>query len=368
MSISRAVFSPLQIKSVTFKNRIGVSPMCQYSSTDGFVTDFHLVHLGSRAMGGAGLIIAEATGVDPVGRITPGCAGIWKDEHIAPWKRVTDYVKSYNAVIGLQIGHAGRKASCSRPWEGDASISSEQGGWDTVGASPLAFGGGVSKVPKELSIAEIHAVEDSFAAAAERALKAGFQLLELHFAHGYLVHSFYSPLSNKRTDEYGGSFENRVRLALNIAKKVRKVWPTHLPLAARLSCSDWMDGGWSIEDSVKLSGLLKELDVDIIDCSSGFNSPEYQRIPFGPAFQVPFAERIRKEAGVATAAVGMLTKASELEEVIQTGKADLVLAARQFLDDPHFVYHVAKDLKIPSKDIHEQGILTKQYAAWIARV
>eukprot|EP01124_Arcella_intermedia_P029674 TRINITY_DN633_c0_g1_i1.p1 TRINITY_DN633_c0_g1~~TRINITY_DN633_c0_g1_i1.p1 ORF type:complete len:369 (-),score=53.77 TRINITY_DN633_c0_g1_i1:70-1176(-) len=368
MSVSRAVFSPLKIKSVTFKNRIGVSPMCQYSATDGFVTDYHLVHLGSRAMGGAGLVIAEATGVDPVGRITPGCAGIWKDEHIAPWKRITDYVKSYNSVIGIQIAHAGRKASCSRPWEGDASIPTGQGGWDTVGASALAFGGAVSKVPRELTVPEIQAVEDSFAAGAARALKAGFQLLELHFAHGYLVHSFYSPLSNKRTDAYGGSFENRVRLALEITKKVRKVWPAELPLAVRLSCSDWIDGGWTIEDTVKLSALLREEGVDIIDCSSGFNSPEYQRIPFGPSFQVPFAERIKKEANIATAAVGLLTKASQLEEVIQNGQADLVLVARKFLDDPHFVYHVAQDLQLSSKDIHEQGILTKQYAAWISRI
>jgi 2,4-dienoyl-CoA reductase-like NADH-dependent reductase (Old Yellow Enzyme family) len=354
------LFDSYQLKSVKLRNRIGVSPMCQYSSEDGMATDWHFVNLGSRAVGGAGLVIAEATAVEPRGRITPGDAGIWSDKHIEPLERINRFIKSHGAVPGIQIAHAGRKASAARPWEGAHSLKDEEGGWETLGTSPLAFGNELWRVPKEMTLADIHQVQDAFRTAAVRSLEAGYEWLELHFAHGYLVHSFYSPLSNKRTDEYGGSFANRIRMALETTQAVREVWPERLPLTVRLSCSDWVEGGWTIEDSVELSKKLKAEGVDLIDCSSGFNSPDYKNYPFGAGWQVPFAEKIRQEAEIATATVGFITNAMQAEQIIRNQRADIVLLAREMLRDPYWPYRAAQELN--RKDT---ATLPVQYASWL---
>src|SRR5579871_2563979 len=279
------LFQPLTIKSITLRNRVGVSPMCQYSSIDGVAQDWHLVHLGSLALGGAGLVIAEATAVSPEGRITPGDAGIWGDQHIEPIARVNRFIKAHGAVPGIQIAHAGRKASAARPWDGSAHLPDNAGGWPTVSSSAVAFGGGLNKVPRAMSIEEIGRVQRDFVAAARRAESAGCEWLELHFAHGYLCGQFLSPLINRRTDQYGGSFENRIRFALETAREVRRVWPEHFPLAARISCTDWVEGGWDLDQSVELSRRLKAEGVDLIDCSSGGGLHE-ARVPFGPNYQV----------------------------------------------------------------------------------
>jgi 2,4-dienoyl-CoA reductase-like NADH-dependent reductase (Old Yellow Enzyme family) len=338
------LFSPLTIKSVTLRNRIGVSPMCEYSSEDGVATDWHLVHLGSRAVGGAGLIIAEATAVSAEGRITPGDAGIWADKHIEPIARINRFVKSQGAIPGIQIAHAGRKASAARPWEGGVSLANDNGGWETVAPSALAFGGDLKKVPHELSEPEIARVQKDFIAAAKRALTAAVEWLELHFAHGYLAHEFLSPLSNRRMDNYGGSFENRIRFVLETTRAVRAVWPDKFPLAARLSCTDWVEGGWDIEQSIELARRLKTEGVDLIDCSSGGGVPD-ANIPVGAGYQVPFAERIRREAGIATAAVGMITEPTHADEIIRNGRADIVLMAREFLREPYWPRIAARALR-----------------------
>src|SRR4051812_4491954 len=301
------LFQPLTVKSVTLRNRIGVSPMCQYSSDDGIANDWHLVHLGSRAVGGAALVIAEATAVSPEGRISPGDAGIWAEKHIEPIARINRFIKQQGAVPGIQIAHAGRKASTSRPWEGDHHLSETDGGWDTMAPSANAFGKRLDKVPRAMTEADIAKVQDEFVAAVKRALAAETEWLELHFAHGYLAHEFLSPLSNQRTDRYGGSFENRIRFAVETTHPVRNVWPDKFPLTVRLSCSDWVPGGWDLEQSVELSRRLKAEGVDLIDCSSGGAVPDV-KIELGPGYQVPFAETIRREAGIATAAVGMITE------------------------------------------------------------
>jgi 2,4-dienoyl-CoA reductase-like NADH-dependent reductase (Old Yellow Enzyme family) len=337
------LFSPLTIKSITLRNRIGVSPMCQYSSEDGVATDWHFVHLGSRAVGGAGLVIAEATAVSAEGRITPGDAGIWAEKHIEPIARINRFVKSQGAVPGIQIAHAGRKASAALPWKGGASLANDKGGWETIAPSALAFGGELTKVPRELSAPEIARVQKDFVAAAKRALVAGVEWLELHFAHGYLAHEFLSPISNKRTDNYGGSFENRIRFAVETARAVRAVWPDKFPLTARLSCTDWVEGGWDIEQSVELSRRLKTEGVDLIDCSSGAMTPD-AKIPTGAGYQIPFAERIRREAGIATAAVGMITEPTHADEIIRNGRADLILMAREFLREPYWPRIAARAL------------------------
>ena len=337
------LFAPLALKSITLRNRIGVSPMCQYSSADGVATDWHLVHLGSRAVGGAGLVIAEATSVSPEGRITPGDAGIWADKHVEPLARINRFVKQHGAVPGIQIAHAGRKAGAARPWEGGAHLDDNAGGWTPVAPSAVAFGGSLGKMPHALTVTEIRQVQSDFVAAARRSLAAGYEWLELHSAHGYLSHEFLSPLSNQRTDTYGGSFENRIRFLLETARAVRAVWPGRLPLAVRLSCSDWVEGGWDIEQSVELSRRLKAEAIDLIDCSSGGAVPQ-AKIPVGPGFQVPFAERIRREAGIATAAVGMITEAQQADAIIQSGQADLVLLAREELRDPYWPAHAARIL------------------------
>ncbi len=337
------LFEPLTIKSATLRNRIGVSPMCMYSSDDGVANDWHLVHLGARAAGGAGLVIAEATAVSPEGRISPGDAGIWAEKHIEPLARINRFVKQHGAVPGIQLAHAGRKASAARPWEGGGHLADNAGGWPIVGPSAIAFGDTLTKVPHALTVAEIAQVQADFAAAAKRALAAGYEWLELHGAHGYLANQFLSPLSNQRTDSYGGSFDNRIRFAIETVRAVRSVWPERLPLTIRLSCTDWIDGGWTIDDSVELSRRLKGEGIDLVDCSSGGSSSK-AKIPIGPGYQVAFAERIRREAGIATAAVGMITQPAQADTIVTSGQADLVLLAREFLRDPNWPLHAARAL------------------------
>ena len=336
------LFAPLAIRGVTFRNRIGVSPMCQYSCEDGFLNDWHLVHLGSRAVGGAGLVMVEATAVEKRGLISLGDSGIWKDDHIEPLARVTAFLKQQGAAAGIQLAHAGRKASTRRPSEGGGAIPLDEGGWQTVAPSPVPFRP-EDPPPCELSRPEIQLIVASFAAAARRALYAGCQVVEIHAAHGYLLHEFLSPLSNFRVDEYGGSFDNRIRVVVEVAGAVRAVWPETLPLFFRLSCSDWVEGGWNIEDSVELARRLKPLGVDLVDCSSGGVALN-QRIPLNPGYQVPFSDRIRRDAAIMTAAVGLITTAEQANEVIRSGSADLVLLAREFLRDPYFPLHAAQKL------------------------
>lgn len=337
------LFAPFALKSVTLRNRIGVSPMCMYSSDDGVANDWHLVHLGARAAGGAALVIAEATAVSPEGRISPGDAGLWTDRHVEPLARINRFVKSQGAVPGLQLAHAGRKASAARPWDGGGHLADDAGGWPVIAPSPLAFGAPLTKVPREMTTADIARVQADFVAAAKRALVAGYEWLELHAAHGYLAHEFLSPKSNYRTDRYGGSFDNRIRFLLETTRAVRAVWPDRLPLTVRLSCTDWVEGGWNIEESVELSRRLKAEGVDLIDCSSGGGVAD-AKIPVGPGYQVPLAERIRREAGIATAAVGLITEPAQADEIVREGKADLVFLARAVLNDPHWPLHAAKAL------------------------
>lgn len=336
------LFDEFKIKSVTLRNRIGVSPMCQYSSENGFANDWHLVHLGSFARGGAGLVIMEATAVEPEGRISAGDNGIWSDEHIPTLRRITDFIHGQGSVAGLQIAHAGRKASRTRPWEGDADLVDAQGGWEVGGPSALAFNTGY-RTPKALSVDEIHSVVEKFGAAAARARRAGFRWLEIHAAHGYLIHSFLSPLSNQRTDSYGGSFENRSRLLQEVTAAVQANWPSDLPLTLRISCSDYHADGWSLADSVALAKDLKTRGIDLVDCSSGGNVAGV-KIPVGPGYQVGFAEAIRREAGIPTAAVGLITEAAQANAIVEKGQADLVLLARQFLRDSHWPIHAAQSL------------------------
>ncbi len=345
------LFDKLTIKSVTLRNRIGVSPMCQYSSTDGIANDWHLVHLGSRAVGGAGLIITEATAVEPRGRISPGCGGLWSDSHIEPLSRITRFLKSYKTIPGIQIAHAGRKASAARPWEGDHHLKNEEGGWSTIGPSPIAFGDRLWKTPEAMSLEDIREVQSKFAKAAVRAREAGYEWLELHAAHGYLCHNFYSPLSNGREDQYGGSFENRIRFTVETVQAIRKVWPDSLPLAVRVSCTDWIDGGWTLEETVELARILSSEGVDLIDCSSGFNTPDYRKYPFGPGWQVDFSETVRKNAGVLTAAVGLITQPLQANEIISEGKADIVLLGREMLRDPYWAFRAAKELGMNIKEL-----------------
>ncbi len=337
------LFSPLAIRSVTLRNRIGVSPMCQYSATNGLANDWHYVHLGSRAVGGAGLVMVEATAVAPEGRITPGCLGLWSDQHIEPLARIAKFVKEQGAVPGIQIAHAGRKGSADLPWKGGAHLSAEQGGWETIAPSAIPFGDYLPKIPRAMTVADIVRVQNDFVAAAKRALAAGFQWLELHAAHGYLFNEFLSPLSNHRTDNYGGSFENRTRLLADTARAVRKVWPDHLPLAARISAIDWMPGGWQIEDSIALAKMLKVEGVDLMDCSSGGLVPD-AKIEVKPGYQAPFAEKVRHYAQIKTAAVGFITEPKQADDIIRSGKADLVLLGRQMLVDPYWPAHAAKVL------------------------
>lgn len=337
------LFEPLTIRDITLRNRVFVSPMCQYSSIDGLATDWHLVHLGSRAVGGAGLVFTEAAAVDACGRISPADLGIYSDAHIEQLLRITRFIREQGAAAGIQIAHAGRKASTAAPWLGGKPLGLEESGWSPiVGASPLAFDEGY-QTPHELSEMEIREIVRSFGKAAQRSLEAGFQVVELHGAHGYLLHSFVSPLSNHRDDRYGGGFTGRIRIVREVAEEVRRHWPERLPLFLRLSASDWTPGGWDIEQSIELSKQLKPLGVDLIDVSSGGNVPKV-KIPLGAGYQTGFAERIKREAGILTGAVGMITSPVQAQHILQTGQADAVLLAREMLRDPYWPRRAAKEL------------------------
>ncbi len=339
------LFSPLELRGVTLRNRIAMSPMCQYSSEDGFANDWHLAHHAARAVGGAGLLIAEATGVEPEGRITPNCLGIWKDEHVPALRRVTDFVRERSAVPGIQLAHAGVKASRYRPIHPtpNAFVPLDQGGWMPVGPTAKRYGKD-GPVPHALTIDEIRVITGSFAAAAQRSIAAGFEVVELHFAHGYLGHSFLSPLMNERADEYGGSFDNRARFLLETARAVRRALPEDVPLFVRLSCTDWVEGGWTIDDSVKVSRLLAQEGVDLIDCSTG-GATRRAEIPVGPDYQVPFAERIRREAKIPTGAVGLITDPAQADAILAEGRADLILMGRQLLREPYWTHRAWRELK-----------------------
>ena len=337
------LFAPFTLRSVTLRNRIGVSPMCQYSSVDGFATDWHLVHLGSRAVGGAGLVFAEATAVTADGRISPADLGIWADAHVDQLARCAQFIARQGAAPGIQLAHAGRKASTAPPWQGGHPLGVEQGGWrPVVAASALAFGDGYP-VPDALTLSGIHGVIGAFRSAAQRALDAGFHVVELHAAHGYLLHQFLSPLSNHRDDAYGGTLENRTRLTREVVAAVRDVWPDHLPLFVRISATDWMHGGWDADQSVELARMLAPLGVDLIDCSSGGIVPG-ARVPVAPGYQVEFARRIRREAAIATAAIGLITVPQQADTIVREESADMVLLARQELRDPYFPLHAAQAL------------------------
>ena len=358
MPHEKNLFTPLKIQSIEFKNRIWVSPMCQYSSKDGHPTEWHFVHLGSRAVGGAGLVMVEATAVSPEGRISPDDSGIWSDEHISSFKRITDFVKTQGAVVGMQLAHAGRKGSTSLPWEGDRVLSVTERGWQPLSPSAIPFKEG-DPSPKAMNTDDLAKVIRDFEAATERGLKAGFQVIELHAAHGYLMHEFLSPISNVRTDEYGGSLENRMRFPLEIARAVRKKWPKDLPLFARISATDWADGpdelkaiaekrvsdtnSWKLSDSIVFCQKLKEIGIDLIDCSSGGSLPKPQ-IPVGPGYQVPFAEVIRRECKIMTAAVGMITDPHQAEGILLQQQADAIFMAREFLRDPYWPARAAQVL------------------------
>jgi 2,4-dienoyl-CoA reductase-like NADH-dependent reductase (Old Yellow Enzyme family) len=341
------LFEPLKVRDVQFRNRIVVSPMCEYSSEDGFANDWHLVHLGSRAVGGAGLVFTEATAVSPEGRISPWDLGIWKNEHTDFLKRITDFIHLHGSVAGIQLAHAGRKASVDTPWRGGKFLTPEQGGWQPVAPSPLALRD-TDTIPHELSVSEIKNVVEDFSAATRRSLDAGFQVIEIHAAHGYLINEFLSPVSNHREDEYGGSFENRIRFLLEITDAVRQVVPGTMPVFVRISAIEWSEQGWSIKDSVRLASVLKDHGVDLIDCSSGGNVYR-AKVETGPLYQVPFAERVKKEAGILTGAVGLITTPQQCEEILQTGKADMIFLARQVLRDPYFPLHAAKELGVDIK-------------------
>jgi 2,4-dienoyl-CoA reductase-like NADH-dependent reductase (Old Yellow Enzyme family) len=336
------LFTPLVIRDVVIPNRIGVSPMCQYSAVDGFANDWHMVHLGSRAVGGAGLVFVEATAVTPEGRITHGDLGLWDDAHIEPLRRIVTFLKQNGSVAAIQIAHAGRKASTALPWEGGLPLAENQGAWQTVAPSPVPFAENFH-VPAELSREGIAGIVRAFADAAKRALSAGFDVVEIHGAHGYLINEFLSPLSNLRTDEYGRSFENRTRFLLEVVAAVREVWPQTQPLFLRISAGEWVEGGWSVEDSVELARMVSQLGVDLIDCSSGGNSA-VAKIPVGPGYQVPFAQQIRAQAGIRTAAVGMITEPEQADQIVSSGSADLVLLAREFLRNAYWPVKAAQAL------------------------
>ncbi len=350
-----ALFSPLQIRGALLRNRIVVSPMCQYSAVDGAANDWHLVHLGSFARGGAGLVIAEATAVLPEGRISPDDLGLWNEEQVAPLKRIVDFIHSQGAAAGIQLAHAGRKASTYALWKGKGEVPLEEGGWQTVAPSAIPFYE-QDRVPVAMDEDAIKNVIKAFVAAAQRSLSSGFDVVEIHAAHGYLIHQFLSPITNKRTDHYGGTFENRVRLLCEIVTAVRKVWPSEKPLFVRISATDWTEDGWTPDDSVALAKLLQPLGVDLIDCSSGAIAPKI-RIPVEPLYQVFLAEQVKKESGMLTGAVGLITTAQQAEQIISNGRADLVFLARQMLRDPHFPLRAASELgvDVPWPKQYERG-------------
>ncbi|HEY6155686.1 MAG TPA: NADH:flavin oxidoreductase/NADH oxidase [Candidatus Udaeobacter sp.] len=338
------LFDPLTIRDLKFANRIFVSPMCQYSSTNGLANDWHLVHLGGRAVGGAGLVLTEATAVLPEGRISPQDLGIWSDDHVPALKRIVRFIHEQGGVAGMQLAHAGRKASTRRPWEGDGAIPENQGGWKNVTApSAIPFAENYS-MPQALTHDGIREIIAAFAAAARRACDAGFRVIEIHGAHGYLIHEFLSPLSNERTDDYGGSFENRTRMLREVVQAVRTSWPKGAPLFVRISATDWIDGGWDLQESIALARELKKLGVDLIDCSSGGTVP-HAKIPVGAGYQTVFAQRIREEADILTGAVGMITSPAQAEHVINSGQADAILMAREFLREPYWPLRAAQELR-----------------------
>ncbi|MBI1424252.1 MAG: oxidoreductase [Gammaproteobacteria bacterium] len=336
------LFTPLSIGDITFRNRVFVSPMCQYSSLNGMPTDWHLVHLGSRAVGGAGMVMVEATAVTPEGRISSADSGIWSDAHAEAFVRITRFIREHGAVPAMQLAHAGRKASTDVPWRGGGPVGLDAGGWVTLAPSAIPFAGNFPP-PSELSLSELDDVIAAFVAAAQRARAAGFECIEIHMAHGYLLHEFLSPLANQREDDYGGSLENRMRLPLRVATAVRQEWPANLPLLVRISATDWVEGGWDLEQSVELSRHLKDIGMDLIDCSTGGVVPNAV-IPAGPGFQTPFAERIRREVGIATGAVGLITSPQQAEHILRTGQADAVFLARELLRDPYWPLHAARAL------------------------
>lgn len=338
------LFKPIALRSIQLKNRIVVSPMCQYSAEDGFANDWHLVHLGSRAVGGAGLVFTEAAAVSPEGRISPGDLGIWKDDHIEMLKRIASFIEKQGAVPGMQLAHAGRKASHHSPWQGGKALTAAEGAWQTLAPSAIPYKE-EEPAPKEMDQSDIDKLISDFQSAAVRAMKAGFKIIEIHAAHGYLLNEFMSPLSNHRTDEYGGSFENRIRIVLQLIHAIREVWNEELPLFIRISSADWVEGGWTGEDSVKFASAIKDKGVDLIDCSSGGNSP-LQKIPVAPLYQVLFAEQIKKQTGMLTGAVGLITNAQEAEQILSKQQADLIILARQLLRDPYFPLHAAKELGV----------------------
>lgn len=358
-----SLFEPFRLKDATLRNRIAVSPMCQYSSDNGFPSDWHLVHLGSRAVGGAGLVVVEATAVSPEGRISPADSGIYLDEHVEPFARIVRFLKQHGSVAGIQLAHAGRKASASKPWEGDKHIDEPEGGWPTIAPSAVAFGDRLTKVPKEMSLQDIETTKSAFVAAAKRSLDAGFEWLELHFAHGYLAHEFYSPLANHRTDQYGGSYENRIRFMMETLTEVRKVWPERFPLTARLSVTDWIEGGVTEEESTELVRAMKLEGLDLLDVSHGFVTPDISKVPWGPGFMLPISSRIRKHVEIPTAVSWMITDAQQADSAIREQQADIVMMAREQLRDPYWPYHAAIKLGVETANM----VLPIQYSGAVKR-
>jgi 2,4-dienoyl-CoA reductase-like NADH-dependent reductase (Old Yellow Enzyme family) len=358
------LFDTYTLKSLTLRNRIAVSPMCQYSAIDGVVNDWHLVHLGARASGGASVVVAEATAVAPEGRITQGCAGLWNDAQAEAWSRVARFVAERGAVPGIQLAHAGRKASANRPWEGDDHLAAnDPRAWEIVGPSALAFGGNLLRVPRAMTVDGIQRVQRRFAEAAQRALAAGFQWLNLHFAHGYLANSFMSPIANQRADQYGGSFDNRARFPLETLAAVRAVWPEHLPLTVRLGVRDFVDGGMTLDEGIELSRRLHKAGADLIDVSLALNSPDVSGVPWGPGFMVPAARRVREEAGVPVSVGWMIDSPQEADRIIRDGSVDLYTSARAVLAEPSWPYRAASELGVATP----QDVLPVQYAAWLKR-
>ncbi len=359
------LFSELTLKDVRIKNRIAVSPMCQYSAKDGLPNDWHRVHLGSLALGGAGLVLAEATAVSPEGRITPACTGLWNDAQLAAFQPIARFIESHGAVPGIQLAHAGRKASANRPWEGDDHLPADDPeAWEPIAPSAVAWGGNLRRVPRAMTREDIFGVREAFAAAAKRALAAGFKWLELHFAHGYLGQSFFSPLANRRTDEYGGSFENRARMILETLASVREVWPEHLPLTARLGVIDYVAGEQPLEESIELIRRMKTAGLDLIDVSMGFNTPDVSRVPWSEhGFLVPIAQRIRHDAGLPVAASWNISDPRKADGFIRDGQLDVVMLAKAMLDDPRWPYHAAQTLDRATP----QTLLPDQYGWWLKR-
>jgi 2,4-dienoyl-CoA reductase-like NADH-dependent reductase (Old Yellow Enzyme family) len=338
------LFSPLRLRELEFKNRIFVSPMCQYSAVDGMPTDWHLVHLGSRAVGGAALVMTEATAVSPEGRITPFDTGIWSREQAAEFRKIAGFLRQHGAVAGLQVAHAGRKASTDVPWRGGKPLDTGSGGWQPIAPSPVPFAEGYA-VPREMTEADMERVRAAFAASARLGREAGFEVVEVHMAHGYLLHEFLSPLTNRRTDAFGGSLENRLRFPVSVARAVRAEWPERLPVFVRVSATDWVEGGWDLPQTVALARELKSLGIDMVDCSSGGTVP-YAVVPAGPGFQTPFAAAVRREVGIATGAVGLITEPEQAERIVSTGMADAILIGREFLRDPYWPLHAARSLGV----------------------